>query len=326
MEDLRCPFVSTLNPGTEAAHRQTSAWAERFGLVSSASIERQVATERFTWLVGRFYPWAQPHELQLISDFTSWLFWHDDLCDETLVGEDPTAMAGQFQHLLDVLTRRQPVRPDQPFDRAWADLRDRFEQHAPSWSWFLRFVHAVQHYFEACVWESVNRRQNAVPSPEVYMAMRGFAGGMYIYVDFVELVMRAELPLVARVHPQVARLARSAINVACWHNDLFSLKKELAYGDVHNLVVVLAREKTLEVPAARALAVDCCNQEVEAFAATARRMPIFGAEVDPLVDGYARGLGALMRGNYDWSLETERYTRAFGAPAKASSMNGVGGN
>jgi hypothetical protein len=50
----------------------------------------QVATERFTWLVGGFYPWAHERELELISDFTSWLFWHDDLCDETTLGEDPT--------------------------------------------------------------------------------------------------------------------------------------------------------------------------------------------------------------------------------------------
>lgn len=71
MEQLRCPFVSALNPATEAVHRQTRQWAESFGLVSCEKVERQVATEKFTWLVGRFFPKAQLKELALISDFTS---------------------------------------------------------------------------------------------------------------------------------------------------------------------------------------------------------------------------------------------------------------
>src|SRR6476619_7267280 len=92
MEELRCPFESALNPGTEAAHRHTRDWAVGHGLVCNANIERQVATEQFTGLVGRLYPRAARTELELISDFTSWLFWHDDVCDETALGEDPAAL------------------------------------------------------------------------------------------------------------------------------------------------------------------------------------------------------------------------------------------
>src|SRR3954462_1507134 len=140
MDELLCPFVSALNPGTEAAHAHTRAWAERFGLVGTAQIARQGATEPFTWLVGGFYPWAQQRELELISDFTSWLFWHDDVCDETTLGEDPVALARQFEQLLGILSRRRPVRAGDPFDHAMADLRDRFEEAAPSPGWFARMV------------------------------------------------------------------------------------------------------------------------------------------------------------------------------------------
>jgi hypothetical protein len=323
MDELHCPFPSALNPGTEAAHRHTRSWAQRFGLVSSANIERQVATERFTWLVGGFFPHALPRELDLISDFTSWLFWHDDVCDETTLGEDPTTLRHQFDWLLGVLTRRKPVRPRDAFDHAFADLRDRFEAAAPSPGWFARFVTSVQQYFEGGVWEAVNRQRQVVPSLDVYVAMRGHAGGMYIYRDFVELVLRAELPLCARAHPAMARLVQIAVNVACWHNDLFSLQKELAYGDMHNLVVAIAHESPRDVAVAKAIAIQRCNDEIAAFAATAGRVPSFGAEVDPLVAAYADGLGALVRGNLDWSLGTERYQRELAAQVKTVRAAGV---
>jgi 5-epi-alpha-selinene synthase len=320
MDELLCPFTSALNPRTEAAHAHTRAWAERFGLVGTDQIARQVATERFTWLVGGFYPWAQQRELELISDFTSWLFWHDDVCDETTLGEDPVALAAQFDWLLGILGHARPVRRGDAFDRALADLRDRFEEAAPSRGWLARMVASVQQYFEGCVWEAANRRHGRVPGVDVYKAMRPFAGGMYIYRDFVELAARAELALVARAHPEVHRLEAITINVACWHNDLFSLEKELAYGDVHNLVVVLARERRLGVAEARAAAVDWCNDEVLAFERIVRRLPALGVEVDAAIAAHARSLGALMRGNFDWSLATARYQGSLAPQPKAAHV------
>jgi 5-epi-alpha-selinene synthase len=70
-------------------------------------------------------------------------------------------------------------------------------------------VASVQQYFEGCVWEAVNRRLGSVPSVDLYMDMRPFAGGMYIYRDFVELVARAELPLVVRVTAMSCASTRS---------------------------------------------------------------------------------------------------------------------
>jgi hypothetical protein len=316
MEDLHCPFPSALNPGTEVAHHHTRQWAGRSGLVRTARIQHQVASERFTWLVGGFYPWAERRELELISDFTSWLFWHDDVCDETTLGEDPAALARQFDWLLGILTRRRPVRASDPFDLAFADLRDRFEEASPGPSWLVRLAASVQQYFEACVWEAANRRHGRVPGVDVYRAMRPFAGGMYIYLDFVELAGRAELPLVARGHRDVQRLQEITLNVACWHNDFFSLDKELAYGDVHNLVVVIARERNVSLSEARAVAIALCNQEAASFEPTARGLPAFDVEADARMAVHTRDLGALMRGNLDWSLATDRYRGTVPAPTK----------
>jgi 5-epi-alpha-selinene synthase len=267
--------------------------------------------------VGRFFPWAQTLELELIADFTSWLFWHDDVCDESTLGEDAEALAQRFDALLGILTRRTRPRPEDAFDTSLEDLRDRFERAAPSWGWYVRVVRSIQEYFEGCVWESVNRGRRAVPGVGVFVPMRRFAGGMHIYCDFVELANRAELPLVARGHREVARLRELTMNVACWHNDLFSVQKELAYGDVHNLVLVLAKERSLDIEEATAVAIAHANSEVALFAPTRARIPGFGVETDLVLEAYQKGLGALMRGNLDWSIETGRYRRAVSAPPKA---------
>jgi hypothetical protein len=107
--------------------------------------------------------------------------------------------------------------------------------------------------------------------------------------------------------------------VAAWHNDVFSLDKELAYGDVHNLVLVIAREPAVSLPEARALAVARCNAEVDALQVTARRLPSFGEAADPIVADFVMGMGALMRGNLDWSLETLRYRGEAAALAKRAA-------
>jgi 5-epi-alpha-selinene synthase len=168
-------------------------------------------------------------------------------------------------------------------------------------------VASTQEYFEACVWEAANRQRGLTPNVDSYMDMRRCAGGMYIYADFIELVARAELPLVARRQMDVRRLVQIACNVSCWHNDLFSLEKEVARGDVHNLAVVLARQHGLGLREGRAMAVDHCNREVAEFLPIARGLPSYGPEVDPHLASYQMGLGSLMRGNLDWSHTTDRY-------------------
>jgi hypothetical protein len=52
-------------------------------------------------------------------------------------------------------------------------------------------------------------------------------------------------------------------------------------------------------------------------------LPSFGAEVEPLVASHTRRLGALMRGNLDWSLDTERYRGSVPAQTKAAPGAGA---
>jgi 5-epi-alpha-selinene synthase len=275
--------------------------------VQSEKIASQLREGRFTWLVGRFFPLAQDEELLLLSDFTSWLFWNDDVCDESGARDDPEQLGLVFARYLGLLQGTQRASRDAPFELALEDMRERFASSAPEPVWMLRFIAAMHDYFEACLWEAQNRRALRVPSMGRFAGMRRHAGGMDVYIQFVELVNRAPLPLVARAHRDVKRLVQLANDVTSFTNDLFSLDKELSTSDFHNLVTVLAIEERLPLRSAVARVVRLVNAAVHDFLATREKLLHFGPEVDRELFRYVDVLTSLMRGNLDWSRETQRY-------------------
>lgn len=294
---LNCPFPTRLHPEVDQLNQMTLEWAIGHGL--TGNLRKQTASERFTWLVAGFYPEGARARLQLLSDWTSWLFWHDDVCDETDIGNNPARLKRVFDRLFYVLEGGDPS--NNMYELSLAELSRRFQTLSPDTAWWHRFLTSTREYFDACLWESDNRQARQVPSVGDYIAMRRCAGGMWIYVDFVEFVAGKSLPLLQRQNQTLRQLAQVTTNIACWHNDLFSFAKEDERGDVHNLVTVLRVEQQLEVGEAFHLAVDYVNREVE------RYLRLRGELRIPELGPYLEGLQALMRGNLDWSLSSGRY-------------------
>ncbi len=103
------------------------------------------------------------------------------------------------------------------------------------------------------------------------------------------------------------RLTVASHRVVCWANDLASLKKELASGDVHNLVMVMARAEDLGLQEAVDRVARMHDAEVRTFVSLSSRLPSFEAVVDEHLGRYVAVLQARMRGNLDWSREAARY-------------------
>ena len=323
LPDLHCPFPSLTNIHTAQAHNATLRWADRFGLLEPGDVRAQQAAQLHSWLVGGFFPRARLPQFQLLCDFTSWLFWHDDVCDETALADDPSRLEQQFAQLFGLMMRAADPRPGNAFDASLVDLRDRFEALAPSCVWWLRFATSLEEYFEACVREAEDRREGGVPTVRDFIPLRRCAGGMWIYLDFVEFVNEQTLPIAVRQNRDVQRLRRITTNVACWTNDIYSLAKELRSGQVHNLVISLWRERGGSLEQAMETAAAYCDAEVHRFQGIARKLPSFGNAADAIVDRYLDGMKALMRGNLDWSRESGRYRAASSAEDVAALPRAV---
>ncbi len=314
---LYCPFPPEVNPHVDAVHEHTVAWAQEFGLAKDESGFERIRGSKFARLVARAYPSSPRDELAIVADWNTWLFLLDDECDEAGIGKRPDRLAvlharcfevlcGQALDRLSMPLRPRPGRADVPLLRALHELRGRMEAHMPP-AWLYRFSVSVAEYFDAAVWEAGNRERGAWPNAATYVQMRPYTGALYTVLDLIDLTEKAILPLVVRKHPVYQALILITNNVVCWCNDLFSLPKERAHGDMHNLALILQHQEDISLQQAVHRVAGLVEQEVERFIALENDLPSFGAEADGLVRRFVRVLRAWMRGNLDWSYESGRY-------------------
>ena len=189
------------------------------------------------------------------------------------------------------------------------DLRERIRARAAPGA-MARCVQSVEEFFAACVWEATNRKQGITPDVATYIKMRPFSGGLYTYINLIEIIEQITLPRRVREHPTVQRLTLTANNVVCWTNDIVSLAKELKQGDVHNLVLALQHKHRLTLQEAMDRAAALHAAEVRAFIDLELRLPSFGTVLDSQVKAYSSVLRSWMRGNLDWSYTSGRYFQA----------------
>jgi hypothetical protein len=152
-----------------------------------------------------------------------------------------------------------------------------------------------------------------VPSRAVFESMRMYTSTMYEFWDFMEFAGGYCLPDEVVDHPLLAELRRAGNAVASYANDIFSLRKETANRDFHNLVTVLENEERLSLEAAYRRAVTLHDEQVRHYVALEAQLPSFGAEIDARLSHYLKGMRTWMRANYDWSTVTPRYNAAVAA-------------
>jgi 5-epi-alpha-selinene synthase len=307
--DLYCPFVPAVNSYAEDVREETLSWASYFGLLADEQYRRILRGAASSGLAARCHPFAGREELRLISDLYAWMFLQDDRRDESEVGRRPGRLFDDDRRALEVLRSEEPTRRDGPAVRALRDLRDRFASQAPGPAWMKRFVRGVEGYFDATTWEATNRARGVVPDPDAYLRLRPLTAGLTIDDELIELAGEARLFGGARECPAVRRLTAASRRAVCWANDLASLEKELARGDVHNLVVVLASAEDLDLQEAVERVARMHDAEVREFIRLSSHLPSFGAAVDEQLGRYVAVLRARIRGNLDWSHETARYRR-----------------
>ncbi len=316
--EIYCPFPPAVNPQAEAAQEHTLAWVQRHALVKDEAAFERLRRSRFGYLAARAYPEATLSRLVIASDWNTWLFVMDDECDESGIGRRPKRLGILYRHFTGLLTgegiplptghglRGRPGRIDLPLSHALCDLRDRMRALMPR-AWMARFVQSVVEYFESSEWEAENRERGVWPDAETYIRMRPYTGGLYTDIELIELTEGIDLPIAVRNHPALERLALLTNNVVCWSNDIFSLQKERAHHDMHNLVLILQRETQLTQSAAVGRVAQLIEDQVRSFMDLEARLPAFGSGVDGAVQRFVAVLRAWMRGNLDWSYESGRY-------------------
>jgi Terpene synthase family 2, C-terminal metal binding len=312
---LSCPFPAA------ACHRDAAAlvmralgWTKAFALFPDEP-GTAAKVRSYSMLAARCYPTTTFERLTIISDYMCWLFAFDDACEDlSLAGaapEEVNAFLCRAYAAIGVAKTpgRSRISVSRPYFEALGDIWERIESVTTA-GWRSRFVRHVTNYIEGCVWESCNRKLERIPSRAVFESMRSYTSTMYEFWDFVEFAGGFSLPDAVVEHPMVMDLARAANMVVSLANDIVSLRKESSNHDFHNVVIALQQEEGLTREGACRRAVDVHDAQVRHYCALEKLLPSFGGQIDRDLSRYCEGLRSWMRGNYDWSPVTPRYSVA----------------
>ncbi|WP_019634566.1 cytochrome P450 [Actinomadura atramentaria] len=249
---------------------------------------------------------APPDRAAVPLDWFLWVLLLDDRIDDGPWAHDGTLAA--FTEAALAIVRGVPGTPFPGFTSTGADatggaaepmLTDLADDLWPRTAalagpaWRHRFAeHLARHLWAQC--DLVDRRAAGKPMDvHGYVAARRDLFGADLFFDLMEAADGRELP--ARARPAVLR--ESAADVLAWTNDVYSLEKDLAFGEPANLVCLLRDERGGSWQDAVDAAHAMIRERVAAFRAARR-----GA--DP---AYAGRLADVLAASLDWHRSVPRY-------------------
>lgn len=301
---LYCPFMTTSPPSehADAVQRDTLAWLCEHRIVSGTTDPLFGSISTVGRLAAQTYLMAQRETLSVASDWTTLFFLVDDLSEK--LGDDSVAIAAANSRYLSILSGSDDAVVG-PVDFGLRDVRNRIRALA-SERWLRRFIHRVEEWLNAHLWEARNRATGTIPDVSTYVHMRQFSIGMYFEFLLSELTDGYELPPALVQHEVVMQLARHASNQIAWANDVMTIGKELRQGEIHNLVLSLCQHEHMGLQQAIDRVAAMHNDEVRQFQALAGSCSRYGL-TDAAVQCFIAALQNFMRGHIEWGYSAERY-------------------
>ncbi|MBW4555015.1 MAG: terpene synthase [Trichormus sp. ATA11-4-KO1] len=306
LPDLYCPFPHQFNQYVDVLEENYLDWVIRFNLLANESAYQRFSKAKFFLLIASCYPYCQLEELKIANDWLSWMMTWDDECDISDLSKEPELLKSFHKRFIEVLNGAELTSQDTLRSHALADLRRRMFQRNGAKS-FHHFVHSVEDYLHGCVQEAINRLQENVPDINTYIHLRRSTGAMEPLFELIEFSNHLLIPVSLREHEILKSLKMMTNNIVCWCNDIFSAPKEMANGDVHNLVLVLHYQQKLTLEKAINCAAQMHDEEIQAMINLEASTPSFGEQIDTELAKYVSGLHAWIGGHLNWYSLSGRY-------------------
>jgi len=304
--DLYCPFSSHINKYGDVLETYAIEWALRFNLLASESDYKHFSKLKGYLLATYTYPFCQLEELKIAADWINWLFIWDDQCDMSDLGKQPEVLKVFHKRFLELLNGSELTSNDIPIGHVLSDLRQRILQigSAKSLNYFVR---SVEDYFDGCEKEATNRAQGIIPNIDTYSIIRMLCGAVDSVIELVLLCNQIQLPDSLRENDIIKKLKLMTNRIIVLCNDIFSVSKEMANGDVTNIVFILHYQEKISLEEAIKRAAEMHNQEVKSMINLETSIPSFGEEVDAELAKYILGMHTWISGHLDWCFCTARF-------------------
>ncbi len=354
LPDFYMPYTARVNENQERSRRYCIDWARQMGILDSLPggigiwDEENLALFDFAVCAARIHPDASGPELDLSSVWLTWGTYGDDYYP--VVFGTARDMAGakllnaRLSEFMPLDCSATPP-PVNPLETGLADLWLRTASPMTI-DQRRQFRRGVELMTESWLWELANHIQQRIPDPVDYIEMRRRTFGSDMTMALARITRAGMIPPELLRTRAMRGLENSAMDYACFTNDIFSYQKEIEFeGELHNAVLVV--EKFLDID--RRQAVGAVNdlmtarmQQFEHISAT--ELPVLVEEFDldtdnrDALDGYVVGLQDWMAGILDWhrlcgrydeSALRRRYRRAprrFGGPTGLGTSAAVIGS
>jgi pentalenene synthase/avermitilol synthase len=313
------PFPSRISQAVESAAAHHVAWIQEHGLLGKESLR-----EYYRWdvpgVAARFWPHARGADLELGTDIAGWFLLVDDQFDGPL-GIQPHRVAQIIQQLIDVVHSPPGAVPrgnPTPAASGLASIWSR-QVRGMSESWRQRSSRNWEDFLNAYTSETINRQSGTVPDVDTYLRLRHKAGLENVLIDYAERIGHYELPEVVFSMPEIQQMHNATVQVVNIIQDAFSVAKEEARGDFHNLVLVLQHHRHYSRQEALTETQSIVRRHTDEFLHLKSKLPaLFDAAALPLADResayvFVDDLQAQMRACHDWCRTSSRYSRVIRA-------------
>jgi 5-epi-alpha-selinene synthase len=304
--EIYCPFPAQINPNLALCEKQTLEWGKTFRLLKSeASLKfyHDMACPLYTCMC---HPRADLEELLLISNWYLLCTLYDDHFDDGEIGEKLDDMRLVHEHLLAVIQLNPSLPPQGPAAEAFVDTYQRARRLA-SPTWLQRWVLHHAEFFAGQRMEAESRTHKRIPTVQEGIANRRSTYATATLLDFIELAGHIEIPPEIYTSQSFQAPYQAAQNIIGWSNDILSIEKEAARGDVNNMVGILQHERGCSLQEAVNELCAMISAETRRFEHLVQDFPSSSAAIDRDIRTYMVDLGSWIRGNLDLHLITVRY-------------------
>ncbi|WP_370418426.1 hypothetical protein AB8O64_07020 [Streptomyces sp. QH1-20] len=306
--EIWCPIPVRVHPESATAEERLLAWCLEHDLLRS-----EAAIERFKGCrYGTFVAYTYPDvvDLDLMCQWNAVNFLLDDLIDETAPADGLDLARGLLAQLTVGVPLPEAPKPASPLEAAQRDIWERAASRR-SLDWQLRVVGHTRDWLASTVLQSTRHGADAIPSTEAFCRSRRLHSGQTMSLDYIEAGLDRELPAdLANSDPYREMVA--AVNDAIgWHNDAFSVEKELARGDYDLLPAVLAHNEKMPWPQAIARTGTMSEAATREFVGAAEDLramgPLFASAPGSIEDAIT-WYGAWLSGSLHWHRRSGRYS------------------
>ncbi|MFI9503395.1 germacradienol/geosmin synthase [Nocardia sp. NPDC052566] len=322
LPDFYMPYPARLNPHVDQARAHAARWAAAMGFFEDQEGKHiwdaaELASHDYGLLCAYTHPECDSQELNLVTDWYTWVFYFDDHFLELYKRTRDTVGAKAY---LDRLPQFMPIEgapmpePTNPVERGLADL---WLRTVPSMSvdWRRRFAATTRALLEESRWELANIAEGRIANPIEYIEMRRKVGGAPWSANLVEHAVGAEVPTGLAATRPLKVLRDTFADAVHLRNDIFSYQREVQQeGENANGILVLERFFGYDTQRAADVVNDLLTSRLHQFEHTAlTELPLLFAEfaIGPkeqaAVAAYAKGLQDWQSGGHEWHMRSSRY-------------------